>query len=226
MAFKRSVQPKAHWTADELTAAMVGIGMKFDGKVNSDVNIEDTLLLASIEGMQHDDLRVLAVLTSWLGIHSSKINADRLTRLVSPMLPERVRAFWTAFAEWQRKDARFRRIVRQPHGSRTDLLLTGTDFQIRRHGEDDRFADTVLRVPANVLRDRNADVLTPAELARQHRAYHYRVLIGPTYRADMFAALEADPSLTAAELARRTYGSFATAWQVKHDFALLNEAAA
>jgi hypothetical protein len=41
-----------------------------------------------------------------------------------------------------------------------------------------------------------------------------------TYRADCWAALEAEPSLSAAALARRTYASFATAWQVKRDFAI------
>ena len=37
----------------------------------------------------------------------------------------------------------------------------------------------------------------------------------------MWAALEADPNLAAAELARRPYGSFAPAWQTKHDFQVL-----
>ncbi len=86
------------------------------------------------------------------------------------------------------------------------------------HGEDQRFAGSRLRVPANVLRDRPADVLTPAELASRHRAYRWRLVIGPTYRADMWAALEREPTLSAAEVARRTYGSFATAWQVRRDF--------
>lgn len=107
-------------------------------------------------------------------------------------------------------------------GPPLDLLATGTDFQLRRQGEDPRFAASALRVPARVLRDREADVLPPAELACRHRAYRYRLLIGPSYRADMWAALEAEPALSAAELARRTYGSFATAWHVKRDFALLH----
>ena len=76
-------------------------------------------------------------------------------------------------------------------------------------------------MPANVLRDRAADVEQPAELARHHHAYRYRVIVGPTYRADMWAALEDDPTLSAAALARRTYGSFATAWHVRRDFAVL-----
>ena len=35
--------------------------------------------------------------------------------------------------------------------------------------------------------------------------------MGPTYRSDMWAALEINPDLTPAELARQTYGSFPTA---------------
>ncbi len=46
--------------------------------------------------------------------------------------------------------------------------------------------------------------------------------MGPTYRADVWVALEAAPHLSAAELARRTYASFATAWQVKQDFEILD----
>ena len=52
--------------------------------------------------------------------------------------------------------------------------------------------------------------------------YRYRVLIGPSYRADMWATLDREPGLSAAELARRSYGSFATAWKVKQDWALLH----
>jgi len=45
--------------------------------------------------------------------------------------------------------------------------------------------------------------------------------MGPSYRADMWATLEAEPQLSAAELARRTYGSFASAWHVRKAFATL-----
>jgi hypothetical protein len=45
--------------------------------------------------------------------------------------------------------------------------------------------------------------------------------MGPTYRADVWVALEAAPHLSAAEVARRTYASFATAWQAKQDFEIL-----
>lgn len=78
-----------------------------------------------------------------------------------------------------------------------------------------------MRVPAGVLRQREADVLAPDELARRHGAYRYRIMMGPTYRADLWAALEAAPNLSSAELARRTYASFATAWQAKRDASIL-----
>jgi hypothetical protein len=138
---------------------------------------------------------------------------------------KRVRAFWSAVARWRASDRRFTRLAQAYHGARVDLLTTGTDFQVARHGEDPRFAGSKLRVPANVLRDRPADVLAPVELAKQHSAYRWRLVIGPTYRADMWAALERRPELSAAALARETYGSFATAWQARRDHALWRSAA-
>jgi len=46
-------------------------------------------------------------------------------------------------------------------------------------------------------------------------------MMGTSYRADCWAALESEPSLSTAELARRTYATLATAWQVKRDFAIV-----
>ena len=221
MGFRRQISPAKLPQGDELTAAMVGIGMNFAAAPRPDANIEDTLLASSIEGLEHNDLRVLAVLVSWIGVHGSTINADRLTALVDAQPSARVRAFWSAIAKWRSKDRRFVRLAKVYRGPRVDLLPVGTGFQIERAGEDPRFAGSALRVPANALRDRVGDVLTPRELVRKHRAYRCRVMLGPSYRADMWAQLEADPNLTAAELARRTYGSFATAWQAKQDFLLL-----
>ena len=218
MAHSRALAPALAPSTDALTADMVGIGMLVGGEGSRDPNIEDTLLFASVEGMERDDLRVLAVLVTWFGVHSSRVNADRLTRLVALQESKRVRAFWSALAHWRGADRRFARLARGYRGSRVDLLTTGTDFHLRRHGEDPRLAGSRLRAPANVLRDRPADVLTPAELASRNSAYRWRLVIGPTYRADMWASLERDPVLPAAALARAAYGSFATAWQVRRDF--------
>jgi len=101
-----------------------------------------------------------------------------------------------------------------------DLLATGTDFQIARRGEDPRFADTYLRIPAGILRDRPGDVLDSAALARHHRPYYWRLIIGPTYRADVWAALERTPTATAYALAAGTGASYATAWAARSDFML------
>ena len=106
---------------------------------------------------------------------------------------------------------------------RVDLLEDGA-FHLSRPGEDRRFASAPLRVPANVLRDRSADVDTPAEVARRHPAYRTRVMMGAKYRSDMWALVERDPSLSAAEIARRTYGSYATAVDVKRRQRVLADA--
>ncbi len=220
MAHSRAIAPLQAPSGDALTADLVGIGLLVGGESSRDPNIEDTLLFASAEGMERNDLRVLAVLVTWFGVHAAHVNADRLTRLVAMQSSKRVRAFWSALARWRAADRRFARLARAYGGPRLDLLSTGTDFQVARHGEDTRFAGSRLRVPANLLRDRPADVLQPAELARTHAAYRWRIVIGPTYRADMWAALDRQPDLSAAALARATYGSFATAWQVRRDFAV------
>jgi len=221
MAYSRVATSRDLPVGKELTAAMVGIGMLFAAKPAKEPNIEDTLLAASAEAMDRDDLRVLAVLVTWLGVHHPRINADRLIRAAQAQPSIRVRAFWAAAARWLQTDRRLARLRELHHGSRIDLLRAGTDFQIARRGEDPRFAHGPLRVPAGVLRDRPADIVTPQALAKRHGTYRSRVLMGPTYRADMWALLDRDPSLSASELARRTYGSFATAWQVKQDRNLL-----
>lgn len=226
MAHRRVIASAQPPIGDALTADLVGIGLLVGGEGSRDPNIEDTLLAASVEGLERDDLRVLAVLVTWFGVHAAHVNAGRLTRLVALQESKRVRAFWTALARWRTTDRRFARLARADRGPRIDLLSTGTDLQVARHGEDGRFAGSKLRVPAYVLRDRPADVLQPAELARSHAAYRWRLVIGPTYRADMWAALERQPDLSAAALARATYGSFATAWQVRRDFAVWRVASA
>jgi hypothetical protein len=162
-------------TPNELTADMVGIGMLVGGEGSPSPDLEATLVRASVEGMDHGDLRVLAVLVTWFGVHSACVNADRLTQLVALQGSKRIRALWSAMARWQAADRRFARLARGYRGRRIDLLTTGTEFQAGRYGEDSRFAGSRLRVSANILRDRTADVLTPAELSARHEAYRWRL---------------------------------------------------
>ncbi len=221
MAFSRAVISEIAPGSDVLTSSMVGIGMGFAApSPPREPNIEDTLLFASVLGMEGSDLRVLAILVTWFSVHHAWVNADRLTKLVTSSKAARVRAFWSALARWQGKDRRFARLARVHRGPPIALMSVGSEFQIRRHGEDTRFAGGPLRVPGNVLRDREKDVLTPAQLAKRHGAYRLRVMFGPNYRADLWATLEATPHLSVSELARQTYASFASAWGVRRDFAI------
>ena len=221
MAYKRVTLPAELPTGEDLTRAMVGIGLNFAARPAENPNIEDTLIAASHEAMDGDDLRVLSILIAWLEVHHPRINADRLYRAVSGVSSDRVRAFWTAVSQWLNRDRRFLRFMRMYTGPRVDLPRTGSDFHVRRRGEDPRFSGTCLRIPAGVLRDRSGDVLSETELARRHATYRERLRSGSSYRADMWALIMRDPALSAANLARDTYGSFATAWQVKRDHGLL-----
>jgi len=221
MAYSRPKPLDARPCASDLTARMAGMGLQFAAEPEVDADIEQTLVHASEVGMDDGDLRVLAILTTWLGIHHARVNVDRLVRAISDHPSVRVRAYWSAIAGWLASDRRFARLVTADEAPGIELLAEGNAFQIQRRGEDPRFAASQLRVPGGVLRDRVEDVLAPARLAALHRGYRNRVQMGPTWRADVWTAFESDPSLSVAECARRVRCSFAVAWEVAQDFALL-----
>jgi hypothetical protein len=228
MSFRRQLAPRMQLEGAALDRAMSGIGMSFAVAPEPYLAIEDVLFFASQLGMEKNDFRVLNVLCKWIDVHSARVNADRLTRLVeSCAVHERTRAFWAAIGQWQRRrDRRFARLAKlRSERDRIDLF-PGTDFQIHRRGEHPWFTGTCLRVAAGTLRDRASDVASPEQLARTHPVYRERVIQGPSYRADMWAALTLEPSLAPAELARRTYGSFASAWDVLRDWKLVRSRAA
>ncbi|MBM4370707.1 MAG: hypothetical protein FJ098_03590 [Deltaproteobacteria bacterium] len=224
MGFRRRILPAEEPGDQELTSALAGIGFRLAADPRWGTNIEDALYHGSVAGMEHDDLRVLSILVKWLEVHAKRVNADRLVRLAAASPSVRVRAFWAAVGTWLGKDRRFARLPDLHHGKRVPPLAASADFHLRRAGEDGRFQGSALMVPAGILRSRASDVLSPVELARHHRAYRWRVIVGPTYRSDMLALLEGDPTLTPSELARRSYGSFATAFMVKRDWAMIRMA--
>lgn len=218
MAFKRIFFPDEYASGDLLTKDLIGIGFLLGNlDASRSPNIENTVVAASIEGA-HGDYRVLSMLVDWLDLHIFNVNADRLSQLVSHLKGSKERHFWCAIAQWKSADIRFKKLAGL-YSSRIDLFDSGTSFQIERKGEDPRFAGTVLRIPNGSLRHRPQDVLTPERLAKIHSAYRNRILIGPTYRADMWAIMEdATTPLSPSEIARRAYGSFPTALKVKHDW--------
>lgn len=208
-------------TGDELTGSLVGIGCNLAATAVPEPNIEDTLVSASIEGMDRHDLRVLDLLVTWLEVHHAHVNADRLIRATGTLESARARAFWAAAGSWLEADRRLARLAGICEREPVDVLPGKSTYLLQQKGEDPRFAGTPIRIPNGMLRGRRSDVLSPTRLARHHRGYYYRVLMGPSYRADMWAALERNPEMSCAELARQTYGSFATAWQVREDWKLL-----
>jgi hypothetical protein len=223
MGFDRSPGLDQVPLVEELTARMAGIGLRFAVAPVTDADIELTLVHASAAGMDDGDLRVLSVLTTWLGKHSARVNTERLGRALDEHLSERVQAYWSAIGTWLSDDKRFARIEGRFDGARIDLLSTGTEFQVQRRGEDARLESSCLRVPEGTLRDREADVLEPGELAKCHRGYRNRVQMGPTWRADVWTALESEPNMAVAECARRVRCSFAAAWGAVQDFHLLRQ---
>lgn len=222
MGYSRTIAPLVWLTGEALAGAMSGLGMGIAAQPIADVNIEDVVLSASRLAMEEDDYRVLGVLVTWLDAHHARLNADRVIRVVSALDGERTRTFWAAMAVRWADDRRWVRLAQGWKGRRIDLLRVGSAFQLKRHGEDPRFAAGPLVVPLGVLRERTADVLAPAVLAERHAAYRLRVQMGPVYRADAWAVLEREPWISISELARRSYLSFATAWQVKHDHEIVH----
>ena len=221
MAFSRPIGLPDRPTASQLTAEMAGIGLRFAVSPSEDPDIEDTLVFASELGMLDHDLRTLSLLTTWLGVHLAYVNIERLLRALDGYPAPRVLAYWSAIGAWQRRDRRLRRLERLYTEEPVALLAVGTEFQIRRRGEDKRFLGTALRAPDGTLRDRLADIASPADLARTHTTYRARVVIGPTWRADAWAALEKNPHWTPSQVANEARCAFATAWHVKRDFTLV-----
>jgi len=224
MTFSRCSALPSQPSPTELSSRLSGIGMNLAVEPDVEAHIEETLLHASKVGMDDGDLRVLAILTTWLGVHHAHVNADVLVRLVATHPSVRVRAYWAAVAQWLGKDRRLARFITGFEGLAVDLLPVGTDFQIARRGEDERFRETRLRVPAGTLRDRPEDVFSPVVLIRQHRGYRNRVLMGPTPRADVWSELERDPTLQVSEAARRARCAFSTAWEAAQSYRLLHTA--
>lgn len=243
MAFNRTTTLSDLPDHATLTQMMVGIGMNFAAQDRGDLeisaerassdhihtahtesahtDIELTLLYASQIGVEGLDFRVLSILTTWIGIHHKHINADRLIREARELTAVRSRAYWSAIGGWLSKDRRFKRLISLHEGSPIELLAVGTAFQIARRGEDERFKGSALLVPRGTLRERASDVLTPTALAQRHSIYRSRVHMGPSWRADVWSALERDPETSISSLARQVGCSFGTAWQVAQDFYLM-----
>jgi len=220
MSFSRTTPPLL--TGPALHAAMRSIGLRTGplARGAETADIEVTLASAVVSAMPHD-YRLLGVIVAWLEVHHGRVNVPRLGRLLARMdASALVRAFWAAGGTWLgRTDARWRVLARTYRGVRLDLDDPEvTRVQLARVGPDPRFEGTVLRVHAKLLRSRAADVDDAVQLASRHPGYLRRVQLGPTYRADVWAALDREPEASAAEIARRVGCAYETARSVAEDW--------
>ncbi|MBC7419115.1 MAG: hypothetical protein H7328_00155 [Bdellovibrio sp.] len=224
MSFKREILPQHFAEKEQLSKDMASIGFLVTALPSNNPNIENTIIAVSIEGL-NGDLRSLSLLVNWLEIHRGAINADRLIKMIWQLRKnERLICFWTACAKNILVDSRFKKLKKFYKSKRLDLLNIGTEFQLGRFGEDLRFEKSCLRVPANTLRNRPRDILSSSRLVKLHTTYRYRIMIGPSYRADQWALLEYSKNYTSSELARLSFSSFGSAWQAKQDFEVLSQA--
>lgn len=229
MSSKKNTESYIAKSGDALTADMIGIGMLFSGDGSKCPNIEETIFSASIEATMNKDYRVRALLVDWWGIYYQSVNIDRLTSLVNYITHKEVKRFWCALAQWKKADPRLTRLSSLLSDQKD--LDSGTEFRIQKYGEDPRFQNTCLRVASNEIRSRpKKDILSPANLAKIHMVYRYRLIIGPTPRADMWAKLEMEKrkksDISGAELARFARSNRATACRVKREWSIINNIAA
>ena len=217
MAFKPAPRIAEPLDASVVACRFAGLGANLAIEPAPNGPIEETLVAVSVLGMEEDDLRLLSLLTDWIDHHGAYLYADRLFRCVSRESSVRVRAFWAAIGQ---QDRRLKRLTTLYTGPRLDLLHAATELQVARRGEDPRFAGTPLRVPAGTLRKREGDLLSASALVAHHAGFRNRVQMGPSCRADLWTLLEAEPTLTPAGAARRAGCSFASSWQAVQDFAL------
>ena len=221
MSFKRIECLAEYPQGEELTKKLNGIGFKFGGIAENNPNIEDCIIAAATEGV-YGDFRTLSMLTDWFFIHHKFVNVDRLTRALKLSKDSRVKCYFSSIGKWLQKERAYKKLSKIYRG---EVLLLGLSadykFLIKRNGEDERFIGSKMLVANKTLRSRLDDIASSKELASKHQDYFYRVLIGPSYRADMISHLSRNSSLTASQLAKNTYGSFATAWEVMKDVKLL-----
>ena len=228
MAFHRSAPTLLRGI--ELDSALRGAGLRLGPKSSGDDarSLEQVIVSAVAEAIPRD-LRMLSVATTWLEVHADRLHVAELMRhLIAAhelvVDPERFAGYWSAIAHQRRSDARWAKVARRFAGGPVFLGELPTELeqmQIARKGEDPRFVGSRLRVAKGTLRDRPADVDDPRALARRHRWYRERIRQGPTYRADCWAELDAQPGLSPADLARRVGCTYPVAHAASLDHGLL-----
>ncbi len=196
-------------------------------------NIESAVVSAGVSAVNKSDNRLGGLLIDWLSVHRLRVNADRLTKFVQGLKGLKykfVKIFWCANAQrFLAKDQRFRRLSELYRGSRVDFAdrflkprqQKATKTLIEIKGEDKRFKGTCIRVPKGYFSERPHHIFSESVVAKYHLPYRYRVMMGPSYRADLWALLKCYPDISAYALWKQAHCSYRTAYIVKKDYELL-----
>lgn len=226
MTYRRVDAPREFFSGKELSARLSGIGVRFAVDPVRDPNIEDVLLSAANEAIFGGDSRLWGLLFEWWHAHHPYVNAERLVRVLREVGRPKLTAFFSGLAQTIHPCGRFRTLAAMYRGKRLVMVHERYRYRLTRDGEVARFKGTCLAVPNGFYKPRPADVLTPQQLCSWHRGYRCRVEIGPTYRADLWAACEARWPQTLHALAKAAYCSKSAARRVAHDYALTSRIAA
>ena len=221
-------------TGKSLDSDLKAIGFNINSKKKSiNPNIESAVISASIEAVNNKDNRIGGLLVDWITIHYLRVNVDRLTKFVfslSDLDYKSVKIFWCANA--QRlvvKDQRFKRLSELYKGKRVDFAdrflkkgqrkVTKTIIEIK--GADERFKRTCIRVPKGYFSERPYQIFPVSVIAKNHLPYRYRVMMGASYRADLWALLDSNPGISAYALGKKAHCSYRSAYIAKKDYELL-----
>lgn len=199
-------------------------------------DIEETLISASVETLHQKDNRLGGLLVDWLSLHYEKLNVGKITKFINNLPDNKFKyvvCFWCANAQrFLQKDIRFKKLASIYKGKQICLadvwqgssqlkknIITHMFLDI--YGEDERFKNTCILVPKNFFPHRGEQIFSPHKLAQWHAGYQCRVIMGASYRADVWSCLQQDPSMSAHALAKKNHCSYRTAYSVKKDFMTL-----
>ena len=217
----------------QLDSSLQAIGFNiFCNRKSTDLNIEETLISASVEVINGKDNRLGGLLVDWITIHSDRINVDKLTKFVKQLGSDKyklVRVFWCANAQrLVKKDQRFKRLSQIYKGKRISLAdylaskkRKTTHLLITLKGEDERFKNTCIRLPKGYFSKRLNQILPSSVVAKTNLTYRYRLMMGASYRADIWTLIKRHPGISAYALAKKAHCSYRTAYITKKDYEIL-----
>jgi hypothetical protein len=189
-----------------------------------EVDIERTLLEAVRELPK--DARLASLLLSWIKVHGEFVVVEKLRKLrVQQEKQEPGSSVWlSALAAYavREGDHRWELLVRR---SKTPVYLFPkevTESAMTRKGPVDWLRAINFIVPAESLRIREQDILSPQELIHRNPQYRNRYRYGPSWRADIASAMERGLN-SPASIARDVGCSYEPAYRVYHQLALVME---